>query len=198
LLNERISSKYYIYGDPVVARNADGRLEVFVLYGEEHIWNREAQVKLGRSYQYPDNGILKWSILWPIGDKLWSPRKRPAVALNSDGLLEVFMIDSKGMLYHTWQTKQNVNGLVGPSGPSALWQLVWYQLGTRTWPQGSNPSIARNTDGKIELFIRDSDGKYYHQLQTSKNSNGTWDWSEWEVMPNDTIFDPTINIIQKS
>jgi hypothetical protein len=105
------------------------------------------------------------------------------VALNPDGLLEVFMVGLDGILYHTWQTEKNVKLPVSPSGDSAKWDIGWYQFGERKWPRSSNPSITRTQDGRIELFMQDSDGKYYHRWQTLKNNSGTWDWSEWEVMP---------------
>jgi hypothetical protein len=175
------------FGDPVVARNADGRLEVFVLASTLRIYRPESKMILGHCYQYYDNDVKKWTPLREIGlytggNKTWSARKRPAVALNPDGLLEIFMIGLDDTLYHTWQTGKNVKVPVGPIGDSAKWEIDWYQLGERKWPRSSNPSITRTQDGRIELFLQDSGGQYYHRWQTSKNGSGTWDWSEWEVM----------------
>jgi hypothetical protein len=178
------------FGDPVVARNADGRLQVFVLASPYRTYEPKNRMILCHLYQYYDgNGVKKWSPLRKLGVKnieqanAWSARKRPAVALNPNGLLEVFMVGLDDILYHTWQTEKNVRPPVGPTGDSAIWDIDWYPFGERKWPRGSNPSITRSQDGRIELFLRDSDGKYYHRWQTSKNGTGTWDWSEWEAMP---------------
>jgi len=178
------------FGDPVVARNADGRLEVFVLCSEKRIHDRDNKLVLGHFYQYyVDNNVKKWSRLFLCGPspREWSPRAKPAVALNPDGLLEVFMVGLDGILYHTWQTEKNVKTPVAPFGDSANWDIGW-QLNTMSdsyskWPPSSNPSITRTQDGRIELFMQHSDGRYYHQWQTSKNNSGAWDWSGWEVMP---------------
>jgi hypothetical protein len=161
------------FGDPVVARNADGGLEVFVLFSD---WDN--QVRLGSFWQYKDNGMLRWSHLGLVGggNRQWSPRKRPAVAPNPDGILEVFMIGMDKKLYHTWQVPRS----------RGRWLPDWYQFGEEEWPRGSNPSITRTLDGRIELFLRSSDGKYHHRWETSKNTPDSpppWFWSNWTEMP---------------
>jgi Astacin (Peptidase family M12A) len=153
-----------IYGDPVVVQKPDSRLEVFMIgkdYTLFHIW------------QLPFSGLdppssYPWSAWDPVTQITgWSPRKTPAVALNADQILEVFMMGTEGYLWHTWQT----------STDSGKWPTNFNQFGTTKWPPGSNPAIGRNLDGTLELFVRAYDGKIYHQWQTSKNSSGTWDWS---------------------
>jgi hypothetical protein len=153
-----------IYGDPVVVQKPDSRLEVFMIgkdYKLFHIW------QLPFSGSDPPSSY-RWSDWDPVGGWTgWSPRKTPAVALNADQILEVFMMGTEGYLWHTWQT----------STESGKWPTNFNQFGTTKWPPGSNPAIGRNLDGTLELFVRAYDGKIYHQWQTSKNRSGTWDWS---------------------
>ena len=161
-----------LFGDPVVVRNGDGRLEVFMIgnnYTLFHMW----QQTQGSSNQ--------WSAWDPVGGITgWSPRKRPAVALNPDYILELFMMGPEGQLWHTWQTSTN----------SGKWPSNWTQFGTppigTQWPPGNNPAIGRNQDGRLELFMRGYSGGYdrrtWHTWQTSKNNTGTWDWSPWKLL----------------
>ena len=123
-------------------------------------------------WQNTPGSSSQWSSWDPIGTTTgWSSRKRPTVGLNPDGILEVFMIGgTDNNLWHTWHTSNN----------SGKWPMSWSTFDTHQWPLGSNPSIASNKDGRIEIFVRDFDGNIYHKWQTSKNNSGTWDWSnQW-------------------
>src|SRR5690348_13526237 len=89
-------------GTPVVGRNADGRLEVFTAL------TGLAGPQLGHIYQTsPNGGWSGWSSLGaPPGEFLGSP----AVGVNADGRLEVFVrvgLMSVGELWHNWQTPPN-------------------------------------------------------------------------------------------
>jgi hypothetical protein len=159
-----------LYGDPVVVLNGDGRLEVFML-GVDY--------KLYHNWQTTPGSVDQWSGWDPIGPIFagWSPRKRPAVGLNQDNILELFMMDNEGALSHTWQTSTN----------SGKWPSNWTKFGEEWWPPGNNPAIGRNQDGRLELFIRTNPGGFdisnqdtKHNYQTTKNSTGTWDWSGWK------------------
>jgi hypothetical protein len=76
-----------------VARNADGRLEVFGVNGQGHIWHT-AQTQPGGPW------AGSWSELYTDKDNLSSLR----VAANADGRLEVFGVNAQGHIWHTWQT----------------------------------------------------------------------------------------------
>jgi hypothetical protein len=162
------------YGDPVVARNADGRLEVFVIGQDNQLFHRW--------HDYPNNTSQwsNWEPLMPDDSEVRvPPSNRPAVALNPDGRLELFLsVPTDGSnwttgLLHTRQTSEK----------SSQWSKEWDKFATpHSLPLVRNPAISRNQDGRIELFVRSLDGNYYHRWQTSKNGNDTWDWSEWEEM----------------
>jgi hypothetical protein len=70
-----------IIGNPAVARNSDGRLEVFVI-GSDHALYHDSQITAG--------GIT-WSGFTKLGGYVISD---PVVAPNSDGRLQVFVIGS--------------------------------------------------------------------------------------------------------
>ena len=87
-----------------MARNADGRHEVFAVGPESvlvHVWQHH---RLGYS------GWAEWDY-FPV-----SISSAPAVAQNADGRLEVFAAGPEGLLGHGWQ--------LGPSGYSG-----WAGLG---------------------------------------------------------------------
>ena len=142
--------------DPVVAQNADGRLEVFVVRSNGqlyHLWQTEP------------NGT--WSTAASLGGQ-WSPLKRPAIAQNADDRLEIFMVGSGRQLYHRWQTE--------PSS-SNQWSPDWTIFGPERWPLSSNPAIARNADGRLEVFMVGSvgsDKQLYHRWETAAGSSSGW------------------------
>jgi hypothetical protein len=141
-------------GDPIVSRDADGRLEVFLVGNDD-----SRQLYYAR--QTSSSPVLDF--LHPLGG-YWSPNRRPALAQSADGRLEVFMVGLDNQLYHRWQTAPN----------SSQWSDSWVSLGG---PLYGDPIVTRNADGRLELFIVGSDGRVYHKWQTSKNNTGLWDWS---------------------
>ena len=85
-------------GDPVVGRDQDGRMEVFVRgadYSMFHMWQTAR-----------NNGWSGWSGMGGI----WT--SDPAVTNNADGRLEVFARGTDRALYHIWQLWPN-----GPCSP---------------------------------------------------------------------------------
>ena len=81
---------------PAVGRNADGRLEVFVIGGNGALY-RQWQTTPGGAWSNWDHRG---------GDQLVGSNL--AVAKNRNGELEVFVIGGDGALYHQWQT--NIGG----------------------------------------------------------------------------------------
>ncbi len=95
--------------NPVVARNADGRLEVFAVTPTfDAIYHRWQTA--------PSNGWSNWAQFGgPTGGV-------PVVAQNADGRLEVFALSPGGSgIYHRWQTapsngRSNWAQFGGPAG----------------------------------------------------------------------------------
>ncbi|CAN5416499.1 hypothetical protein BH18THE2_BH18THE2_16860 [soil metagenome] len=96
-----------------------------------------------------------------------APYKRPFVARNNDGRLEIFIVGTDGRMYHKWQTSLNSDGLWD-------WNSTWAQLGKEEWPRSSNPTVARNGDGRLEIFIAGPKEEIYHKWQTSANNSNQW------------------------
>ena len=118
----------HLAGSPVVGRNKDGRLEVFVrATGNvlQHIWQTA-----------PNSGWSGWESLGTgglAGD--------PAVASNADGRLEVFVRGARNALWHIWQT-----GLV-----NIVWS-PWEALGGLAL--AGDPVVSIDLDGRLEVFVR--------------------------------------------
>jgi len=94
-----------VLGSPAVSRNADGRLEVFVLGGNGGVWHK---------WQTTPNG--SWTPEWiSLGGV--DIRGTPAVSRNADGRLEVFVLGGNGGVWHKWQTT-----------PNGSWTPEWISL----------------------------------------------------------------------
>jgi hypothetical protein len=148
-----------LLGDPVIAQNADGRLEIFkVDANDNYLYHR---------WQTAPNSSSQWSDGWtPLGGP-FPPRKRPAVSQNADGRLEVFMVGSDGRLYSITQTSKN---------NSSQWSTAVPFEGMQ-WPLSSNPAVAQNADGRLEVFMVGLDGQLWHIQQTAPN--GGWVGGNW-------------------
>ncbi|GAA2094958.1 hypothetical protein GCM10009801_63440 [Streptomyces albiaxialis] len=131
------------------ARNADGRLEVFVTGTDHALWHR---------WQLGPNGA--WSE-WASRDGVITTA--PTVFRNPDGRLEVFAGGADGRVWHIWQTS-----------PNGAWMPDWSPLGNQ---QVLGPRIAvfQNQDGRLEVFVRGTDHALWHTWQTAPNGG----WSEW-------------------
>jgi hypothetical protein len=147
---------------PALARSADGRLELFVRGQDSQLYHQwETAV-----------GTFSWSG-WNSFDTASTPDKRfsdhPVVAASADGRLELFLRGRDGNMYHAWQTSAS-NG----------WS-DWVNEGAAEGGEFvSAPGLARNGDGRLEIFAVAIDGNIYHKWQTVA-SNG---WGPW------TLLDP--------
>ncbi len=140
-------------GDPRVVRNADGRLEVFLLAADQNIWHAWQTA--------PNGGWGAWASLGTPPVEI--ANGAPFVGNNADGRIEVFVTGSDGGIYHIWQT--------APSNGWSSWALL---LGPLPGVQFNGlGGIANNQDGRFQLFFIGSDGALWTMPQSSP-SNG---WS---------------------
>ena len=151
-------------GDPAVANGPGDALYLFVVN------SKDGQVH----YRWQTNNDIDtnaWSRWNPLSEGNWSPRKRIAVAKNQDGRLEVFMVGTDRRLYHIWQTAYN--------NTTNLWDwfMNWVPLGKELWPLSSNPAVAKNQDGRLEVFMVGTDKRLYHRWQTAPNNSSQWSGS---------------------
>jgi hypothetical protein len=133
---------------PVVASNANGRLEVFAL---------DSNYQMEHAYETSANG--SWSGFSLLGS--WHFRSDPVVGVNSDGRLEVFAVGTDGALDHIWQ--------LHPSG-SGGWSS-WAGLGSIIV---SAPAVTRNGAGNIEVFALGPGGDVVHIGQSGSGAWGNW------------------------
>jgi glucose/arabinose dehydrogenase len=145
-----------IKGNPTVALNSDGRLEVFVVGPDNalyHKWQTAAGSNTWSGWSSLQGGIKS--------------NTDPAVVRNSDGRLEVFVVGSNNQLYHKWQS----------SAGSSTWTL-WQSLGG-TLRDGSSPAVIANSDGRLEVFVIGTNNALFHKWQTSAGSST---WSAYESL----------------
>jgi hypothetical protein len=114
----------YHFGNSVMGRDADGRLGVFFVSGDDPCQLYHFQQ---RSLSNPDMNLLN-----PLGGN-WSPNRRPVVANYSDGRLGVFMIGLDGKLYHKMQTSTT---------DSNQWLIDWVPI--ETGPFIGDPVVSLN------------------------------------------------------
>ena len=136
-----------ITSDPVVAVNADGRLEVFARGTDNALWH---------IWQTAPGGSLSgWAPIAP-GSAITSD---PVAEINADGRLEVFARGTDSALWHLWQT--------APGGGWSAWASLGGQL-TSDPPVGiSDPAVGINADGRLEVFARAYSDALYHTSQAA-------------------------------
>jgi hypothetical protein len=158
---------------PALARSADGRLELFVRSQDDGQLHHQWETAVG---------TFSWSG-WNSFDAATAPDKRftdhPVVAASADGRLELFLTGGDGNMYHAWQTSAS-NG----------WS-DWVNEGSTPGGGfvGAAPGLARNGDGRLEIFAVAIDGNIYHKWQTAA-SNG---WGPWTLLdPQDPSLTTTV------
>jgi hypothetical protein len=142
-----IKDDTYGYIHPLVVRNTDGRLELFIWGLDKAIWHA-AQTCPG----------CGWGVWTTLSGQLQSI---PSVVVNADGKLEVF---ARGIDRAMWHIKQ-----VAPGGGWGQWSSLSGQL-------YNNPNAILNSDGRVEIFALGQDGAIWHIWQTSPGG-GWAQWS---------------------
>ncbi len=196
---------------PTLSRNADGRLEIFALGTDDclwHIWQtapsngwsgwvRQGDARLkGRIHvthsndrrleifvRGQDNTI--WHIWQTAPSNGWSGWENmggnktsdPTAIINRDGRMEVFARGTDNALYRKIQSW--VNGPWWPlfSGWDSLGGVI---LGA--------PAVARNADGRLEVFARGTDGAIWHRWQISPSGG----WSDWNSLGGVLTTEPVV------
>lgn len=152
---------------PALARNANGRLEVFVVRNDLTVWH------CWQSLPAPAGDWLKWEpLLQPGEDGTLGPL---AVGTNADGRLEVFAPDTEGAIRHRWQRRQD-----DPEEGGGGWKPLgsWHSLSPAGSPSAAHgPVVARNADRRLELFIVADDGAMWYRAQRPEG-----DWFDWRSL----------------
>jgi hypothetical protein len=151
----------------IVGTNADGRQEIFAVGDDRSLWQKWQLA--------PNDGWSEWS-------SLGSPPGSVAVTdqftlgRNQDGRQEVFAVGSDGNLWQIWQT--------APNGGWSGWEQ------SKKLPKGirhaDRITVARNKDGRQELFAMGGDDALWHMRQVAPNVG----WTDWGSLgkPRDSGF----------
>ena len=148
---------------PTLARNEDGRLELFLI-GDGAVWHRWQQE--------PAHGPWHdWHSLEGPPGRTGSTTVAPTVGRNQDGRLELFSV-REGELWHIWQTSPN-NGWSG-----------WRSLEQPDGGQLSDPAVARDREGRLVVLATTGDGGLWHRRQ-QEAGRGPWEpWTPLESPEN--------------
>jgi acylphosphatase len=175
-----------LISDPAVASNSDGRLEVFVI-GNDHA--------LYHIFEQAASSSNSWSGLSYLDGVLLS-NTNPAVALNSEGQLQAFVVGLNNAIYYKFQVTP---GSISWTGYASLGGYVI-----------SNPVISTNSDGRLELFVTGSDHALWHNFQLSaldqfgitelypSKTNGEHYTMNMQSESNDPQFDPNGSTLTKN
>jgi hypothetical protein len=144
-----------------VAANIDGHLELFFIDTKNH---------LGHSFQTQVDGIF-WAPLNQLSTRTIS---QIAAIQNIDGRLEVFYTDSKGNLWHNFQTRPQT------IADQPTLKLPWFAEQTLANIKAKQFAVARNQDGRLELFFIDSKNNLNHIWELAvPNTNDPSTWNSW-------------------
>jgi hypothetical protein len=142
---------------PVAARNADGRLEVFMAAADgsvRHRWQRS-----------PGGDWAAWSSLGSQAGGF----NGIGVGANADGRLELLATLPDGTdLWRCWQ-----------SAPSNGWS-AWSTDGSPTTATIERPTLGSNADGRLELFLMVPDTGGLQRLTQTAPNNG---WTVRAMLP---------------
>jgi hypothetical protein len=128
--------------------------------GHVHVFFRTSDGKLHHIWKTD-----QWSGPRTVSDK---PVRTFEVHANEDGRLELFVLrPSDDGIYHSWVTSSQVNGTWGAPG---TWS-GWARFGT---VQFNSMTVARNGDGRLEVFGVDVAGRVRNTWQMNVNSG----WSQ--------------------
>ena len=156
---------------PAVGNNDHGDLAVFARGADGALWRVRETATDG-----------SWSGWVSLGGIITSDPK--AVISKPDGRLEVFARGADTNLWHIWQT--SAGG--GWSSWASLTGVPSNQL-TIT----SDPIVALNQDGRLEVFALDMHGALCHIWETAADGI----WSYWTSLAGTLTSDPTVVIDQK-
>jgi len=143
-----------------VALDGANLIEVYGRAADKALWHRAQTAKLEEI-----TGTADWQPWVSLGGVLASG---PAVALNDDGMGDVFARATDKAIYFKSQFED-------PNGDLHFTQ--WHSLGGMF---SSTPTVAVRADGLIDIFARGVDKAIWHSHQVE--ANGTRTFSSWHSL----------------
>jgi hypothetical protein len=108
-----------------------------------------------------------WALM---GGGLGGALRAVTMGLNSNGRVQVFGVTPTGSIRYRAQIAADRNGAMGAWGPWVSMDGLLYAVG-----------VARNSDGRLELFGSNHLGEVYHRSQTGANATDSWtDWQAFD------------------
>jgi hypothetical protein len=152
---------------PAITRNKHRRLEIAVTTADAllHIWQTK-----------PNGDEWHHDLLALPRDQAMT-RVSPALAENKDGRIEAFVLANDDRAPHKedgllWNIRQD------PTAPDG-WS--WAELGTPQVALKGQPVVARNKDGRLEVFMLGTDGAVWHIWQDLAAPGG-WSPPRWHSL----------------
>lgn len=145
-------------GGVAVARNQDNTLQVFVPTSGGVYWTK-----------LPSPGGGPWSAWTGMTGSAGLGLTNLAAGNNPDGSLSVLGLNSNGVIY-----------TISENAPEIGWATSWTALNAGSLDPRIKPGyvVARNLDGRLEVFGTDSSGNVWHCWQKI-NAAG---WSGWHEL----------------
>jgi hypothetical protein len=172
-------------GDPVVARHEDGRMVVFAVGGDGHLY-ASSQVAINAEWS-------SWADL-TSGENDAKPHvlasgSAPAVETNADGSLEVFARTTAGTIVHKRQV-----------APNGAWLTHWVTIDGLN--ASADPAAAHDLDGRVSVFAVDTDGRLQWSKQAAPTgqfvapdgpqTRSTGQWTQWSLLRDGCLGTPTV------
>jgi Pro-kumamolisin, activation domain len=160
-------------GSPILGRNADGRLQLFINARDGTMWS---------IFETTPGGT------WGAWTSLGKPSSvtltdSAVVASNADGRLEVFAQAADQALWHIWQET-----------PNGKWSTWTSQGKPNSGGIQGSLALAASLDGRLELFAIGNDGNLWHIWQTAVN-NGWSNWFSHGTPPGQTFSGSTLGLV---
>lgn len=161
-------------GDPAIENMGDGRLMAFSLASDGQI--------------YSSNQSTAYSDTWTA----WSGHGLPTTFVGNpktshftNGRVAVFCRDTNGNIWYRYQTTS-----MGSWGS-------WVNLGHHSiCATAGDPVIARNPNGKMQLFVRGANGNIFTLIESASDSTT---WNAWSGLYDKAfVGDPEIGMSQNN
>jgi hypothetical protein len=140
--------------EPTAALNWDKRIEVFALHTD------------GRVYHIYQRWFDLFGAPWSGWEVLDGRRFRGRVAVDRDANGSMHVLARDAADSSVW-----VNWQLTPGGPWSGWAAFG---GTAA----GDLTLSHNADGRLEAFVRGTDGRVYHKWQVAPNGA----WSNWQQL----------------
>lgn len=166
-------------GDPVVAQNQDGRLEVFIKGTDGNMWH------IAQKLSSDGGGWTNWGIV-----RTGSFIGNPTTAKDSNGNLELFVRESNNQIYQAYQATPGGGYNGSTNDPGSNWG-GWNTMGSTTMA-GDPFVLADQTNARFNLYARGTDNNLYQDYSKFANEGGGW--SGWGTVntAHQIIGDPVV------